>query len=175
MLCPACNHSLTSVETGGVTVDACDGGCGGLWFDNFELKKFDEPLESEGESLLHIQRNPGVQVNPEERRPCPKCADITLRRHFFSVKRKVELDECGMCGGVWLDAGELAGIRDLYNTEAERKKAAADYFSELFDDDLKTVKEKSQEELAKTRRFANMFKFITPSYYIPGHQKWGAF
>ena len=25
-----------------VTVDVCEGGCGGIWFDAFELKKFDD-------------------------------------------------------------------------------------------------------------------------------------
>jgi hypothetical protein len=28
---------------------------------------------------------------------------------------------------------------------------------------------------AKSRRFANMFRFVCPSYYIPGKQSWGAF
>ena len=41
MKCPACENELTDKDVGGVTVDICNGGCGGLWFDNFEFKKFD--------------------------------------------------------------------------------------------------------------------------------------
>jgi hypothetical protein len=32
-----------------------------------------------------------------------------------------------------------------------------------------------EEKLAKTRRVANVFRFICPTYYIPGKQDWGAF
>ena len=41
MICPACGHLLKKIHVNAVEVDACHGGCGGLWFDNFELKRFD--------------------------------------------------------------------------------------------------------------------------------------
>jgi Zn-finger nucleic acid-binding protein len=90
-------------------------------------------------------------------------------RHFFSVKKKVELDECPGCGGFWLDAGELSKIRSLFNTEEEKQKAADEYFSEIFGDKLTAMKSD------KVRKISNMFRFICPSYYIPGKQDWGAF
>ena len=49
MECPACGKQLQQMTAGDVTVDVCKGGCGGMWFDNYELKKFDEPHESAGE------------------------------------------------------------------------------------------------------------------------------
>jgi Zn-finger nucleic acid-binding protein len=36
---------------------------------------------------------------------------MRLHRHFFSAKRRVEVDQCPNCGGYWLDAGELNQIR----------------------------------------------------------------
>jgi len=174
MQCPACDNPLTQMEAGGVTVDICKGGCGGIWFDNYEFRKFDEPHESAGEALLEIDSNPGV-CDTESRHSCPKCSDITLSRHFMSVKRKVEIDQCPKCGGVWLDAGELGQIRNLFNTEAERVQAAEKYFTDVFDSDLLQVRQESEEKVAQARRFANMFKFITPSYYIPGKQSGAAF
>jgi Zn-finger nucleic acid-binding protein len=36
---------------------------------------------------------------------------MKLQRHYFSAKRRVEVDQCPNCGGYWLDAGELAAIR----------------------------------------------------------------
>ena len=35
--------------------------------------------------------------------------------------------------------------------------------------------EQSEETVQKSRRLANMFKFLLPSNYLPGKQKWGAF
>jgi Zn-finger nucleic acid-binding protein len=174
MQCPACENPLTQMEAGGVTVDICKGGCGGIWFDNYEFKKFDEPHESEGEILLEIDHKPGI-YDTESRHNCPKCSDITLSRHFMSVKRKVEIDECPQCGGIWLDAGELGQIRNLFNTEEERIEAAENYFTDVFDSDLLKVRQESEEKAAQAKRIANMFKFITPSYYIPGKQPGGAF
>jgi Zn-finger nucleic acid-binding protein len=166
---------LQEMTVGDITVDVCKGGCGGIWFDNFELKKFDEPHESLGEPLLDIERDESIVVDHTKRLKCPKCDDIVMTRHFFSVKKQVEVDECPGCASFWLDAGELRTIRTLFNTEQQREQAAEQYFSELFGDKLNEMKAKSQAELNKARKVANMFRFICPSNYIPGKQNWGAF
>jgi len=98
-----------------------------------------------------------------------------MMRHFFSVKKNVEVDECGGCAGIWLDAGELRQIRGLFNTEAERHAAAHEYFEDVFGDDLNAMKAESKAKLAKTRKVANIFRYICPTNYIPGKQDWGAF
>lgn len=175
MQCPACENQLSPMEAGGVTVDICKGGCGGIWFDNYEFEKFDEPHEAAGEALIGIQKNPATQPDKTSKHPCPKCEGVVMQRHFVSVKHQVEIDECPMCGGIWLDAGELGDTRGLYNSEEERKKAAAAYFNDVFATDLLNMRTESQEKLARAKKFANMFKFITPSYYIPGKQEGGAF
>ena len=175
MKCPACSNMLQQMTVGDVTVDVCKGGCGGIWFDNFELKKFDEPHESLGEALLDIERDETIVVDHAKRLKCPKCDNIVMMRHFFSVKKQVEVDECPGCAGFWLDAGELRTMRSLFNTEQQREQAAEQYFSEVFGDELNAAKAKSQAELNKSRKVANMFRFICPSYYIPGKQNWGAF
>jgi Zn-finger nucleic acid-binding protein len=158
-----------------IAVDVCKQGCGGLWFDKFELQKVDEPHESAGESLLQIIVGKNVATDHSQRRKCPKCEDITMMRHFFSVKKEVEVDECPNCGGFWLDYGELGRIRSQYASEEERKAAAKDYFENIFGDELKRMQEESQEKLEKAKKIANMFRFICPTYYIPGKQDWGAF
>ena len=120
MKCPACSHELTETKLGGVTLDACKGGCAGVWFDAFELQKVDEQEEVSDEWLLQIERDPAIQVDPALRRACPRCDDVKLKRHFFSAKRQIEVDHCPGCGEYWLDAGELEGIRD------EKAHAAAE-------------------------------------------------
>src|SRR5208282_6282132 len=110
MKCPACFNELAEVRVGDVLVDVCQGGCGGVWFDAFELQRMDDAGEA-GEPLLHIRRNKDVTVDFNRKRDCPRCAGIKLHRHFFSARRKIEVDQCPSCGGYWLDAGELAQIR----------------------------------------------------------------
>ena len=111
MQCPACGNTMTDVKTGDITVDACKGGCGGLWFDHFELRKVEQPAQSAGESLLNIPQNPKAKVDQSQRRKCPRDADIVMMRHFWSVQREATVDECPKCEGVFLDPGELAEIR----------------------------------------------------------------
>lgn len=111
MKCPACDFDLTEMELGGVKVDVCQGGCGGIWFDAFELQRVDEQKEVPSEHLLRIQRNPQIRVDAARKRACPRCDDVKLKRHFFSARRHVEVDHCPNCAGYWLDAGELEKIR----------------------------------------------------------------
>ena len=117
MKCPACFNELTEIQVGALKVDVCQGGCGGIWFDAFELERADEEKEEVGQKLLDIKRDARVQVDRARKRECPRCAGIKLQRHFFSAKRRVEVDQCPNCAGYWLDAGELAAIR-LEKTEA---------------------------------------------------------
>ena len=175
MECPVCGNRLTQMTAGGITVDACKGGCGGLWFDRYELMKVDEADESAGEELLDIERDPNRKIDLSKQLDCPKDDDVVMMRHFFSVKRGVTVDECPSCGGHWLDPGELATIRTEYASEEERERAAAEYFSELFDPELAAAHAETEEDLARARRIAHAFRFISPSYYIPGEQDWGAF
>ena len=97
MKCPACFNELTPFQVRNLTVDVCQGGCGGVWFDAFELQKVDEERETAGEPLLNIQRDERLIVDKSRKRECPRCAGVKLHRHFFSAKRRVEVDECPGC------------------------------------------------------------------------------
>ncbi|MGF1510495.1 MAG: zf-TFIIB domain-containing protein [Myxococcota bacterium] len=175
MECPACPQSLTEVKLQDVTVDVCQEGCGGIWFDNYELQKVDEAHEHQGESLLAMPGSDPVPVDHEERRHCPRCLDFVMMRHFFSVKQKVEIDRCPQCNGVWLDLGELLQIRKAFAREEDRHREATKHFDQLFRKELASMRNKSQQDLERSRQFARMFRFICPSHYIPGDQDWGAF
>jgi uncharacterized protein len=120
--CPVCARKLQPHPVAGLTIDVCHGGCGGLWFDNFELAKFDEPQDFGGEELLDTPFDPFLKIDYRRRRHCPKCEDMPMHRHFFSRARRVEVDSCPNCGGVWLDCGELARIRHEATDTAEMKR-----------------------------------------------------
>lgn len=174
MECPACGRPLVEHTVGTLTVDVCRGGCGGVWFDQLELKKVDEPHESLGEELLDIEREPGLQVDMDRRRTCPRCTGQIMLRHYFSIRREVVVDECPRCAGFWLDAGELRAIREEFSTEVDRNATAQASFDTQFGSQLEAMRKESEHQAEKARSFARMFRFILPSWYLPGKQGWGA-
>ena len=44
-----------------------------------------------------------------------------------------------------------------------------------FENMIRGIDKRAQTNLRKARRIAHAFRFICPSYYIPGKQSWGAF
>ena len=98
-----------------------------------------------------------------------------MMRHFESVARKVAIDECPSCGGVWLDAGELNVIRSEFPSAEARHEAARKAFSEMFDGQLAAEHAKSEVELARARKVSRALRFICPSTYLPGKQEGGAY
>ena len=141
MKCPACGNQLKEMNVEGITADACQAGCAGIWFDSRELRKFDEPHESAGAALRDIARDESIVVDNTKKRKCPKCENIAMMRHCFSIKREVELDECPGCGGVWLDHGELETLRSLFESEQHKDQAAHEHFAQMFDEQLEQMKD----------------------------------
>ncbi len=168
MKCLACQRNLGQRTVGNVTVDCCEGGCGRIWFDRFELQKFDETHEEAGRTLLDVSRADRLSLDPTKRLNCPKCANAIMMRHFFSVKRKAEVDECPACAGFWLDVGELVQIRSLYASEAARKPAAADYFDAIFGDKLAAMHAESEEQAIKP--VASPICFASSPQLLPAGQ-----
>ena len=175
MKCPACDRELQKMTVSDITVDVCRNGCGGIWFDNFELQKMDEKHEAAGESLLDIKIDPSVSVDESKTRMCPICENQKMIKHFRSVNKQIEIDECPKCGGVWLDQGELRQIREQFEDDEARHQAAKEFFTNEFGDKLAKMREESEESLRRATKFARTFRFFCPSYFIPGKQDWGAF
>jgi Zn-finger nucleic acid-binding protein len=134
MRCPACHAELTPTTLAGVTLDACQGGCAGIWFDRGELK-FDPPAELLGQWLDDLAGSRTVRVDPTQRRHCPRCPDSVLMRHFSSAARTVTIDECPTCAGIWLDSGELERIRSEHTSSEDRHRAVVRLFEERVIDD----------------------------------------
>jgi hypothetical protein len=175
MKCPVCDTKLEQVTVGAVQFDVCKSGCGGIFCDNFELQRVDEPNEDAGELLGDIENAKPLHRDAAQRLRCPKCQDVPMKLHFFSVKQQVQVDECPACSGIWLDCGELRSVRSQYRTEEERKQAVEAYFDTLFGGELAAMRQASNEKREKAKRIGRILRFICPSYYIPGKQSWGAF
>jgi hypothetical protein len=170
--CPACSRALEELEAGGIRVDVCRQGCLGIWFDRFELDRVDEAHEGSGEALLDLQASLEREPDKSARHKCPRDGAV-LRRHWFSAQREVEVDTCPQCSGVWLDAGELARIRQT--SAAEREQAIEQLFGEQFEEELSVMRRESEEQRARARAIARALRWICPSYWIPGKQSGAAF
>lgn len=167
MICPSCNGNLSTILIEEIELDVCKEGCGGIWFDRFELQKMDEPHEFTDENLIELLSVESKRAHDNSKRyNCPKCKDVVMMRNFWSVKKQIEIDHCPKCAGYWLDDGELFKIRNQFKTEEERKEAANEYYSVLYNADLLKMKQESQEKAEHARKIANMFRLISPRYYL---------
>lgn len=109
MKCPACKNPLREKGASGMTLDVCYGGCGGIWFDPAELERVD----ARAATTLHtVWQAPHKKVVLTEPRLCPRCPETVLERRWFSELKRVEIDQCPKCHGIWLDAGEFTRIRE---------------------------------------------------------------
>lgn len=110
--CPACGSIMTKIfiPSQGVSLDICDKGCGGIFFDNRELDKFKNCPESniqEISELLSVKEYARVDQNIT--RVCPNCSTNMVKTEL--PNSSVQLDTCYNCGGIFLDYGELDLIR----------------------------------------------------------------
>lgn len=160
MKCPACGEEMTC-EDFGVSVDVCENGCHGIWFDHGELRELDEQNEGVGAALENALRAP--RRNDGDRAPvrCPKC-DIPMHTHKYDRARAINVDECYGCGGFFLDSGELTEIRDHFMNDAEVAAYAKqmtttvpEYAEELADVQVRQRRVGAIQKLTKflTRRY----------------------
>lgn len=175
MLCPACGDELTEVKVADFVVDVCDGGCGGIWFDWFELQRVDEPHEAAGKDLVNTEAGEKRSVDLEKQRRCPRCGDVVLMRHFWSARHEVEVDECPQCAGFWLDAGELEQIRGLFETEEDRRNAGIAEFREKFGEELAGMDAEIQTRLEAVLEVTRKYRFLCPSQFVGKSADWGVF
>ena len=165
MKCPKCSQALSAQVINNITLDVCDQGCAGIWFDQFEFKKFDEKHEVNPEVILKLKSNTTPSQVSDQPLSCPKCEGMKMMRRFSSVAKKVTVDECPNCAGIWLDTGELADIRNEFDTEGQRQSAAKKVFSQMFDKQLSETRDQSNKQNAQLETLGRALRFISPSFY----------
>lgn len=150
MNCPRTNSALQTARIGSVEAHVSTG-CGGIWFPGFQLKKSESLNPEQRMKLIELSRTHRAEdLDTTARLRCPVDDGVVLMRRFFSFKREIEIDECGRCGGVWLDPGEFEKILNLYHSpEALAQKARRQQSSKVIKqlgDDSRRQKEKDRME-----------------------------
>ena len=136
--CPACGKKMIKVgiEAEKCSVDICLDGCGGIFFDNRELEKFDELHENAEEILNQIKEKTFERINEEEIRVCPVCNTLMVKNG--AGKGGLVIDVCNVCGGKFLDNGELQTIRNS-DIDKSNDEIINEELRVLFDENLKEV------------------------------------
>ena len=167
MKCPSCENALTQHTVGGVTLFACDGGCGGYWIRRSAQKQLREAAAGAGAALLSLPRAEGVRTFRDVQHICPDCANTMLYRHCFSRKLDLEIDQCSKCGGFWVEVGRLADILTHDMPEENRKQQVEDYFEVLIRDKVGNMKLVHSDTLEAARQIVQIYRFLCPKDYFP--------
>ena len=140
MKCPSCKNPLREKNAGGMTLDLCYGGCGGIWFDAAELERVS--VSAPAATTLHtIWQIASSNAQPAETRLCPRCPEQVLERKWFSDVKQVEMDQCPKCGGIWLDAGEFSHIYE----EVKKSRETSPLWARAMSEAAELVKERPGE------------------------------
>ena len=106
MKCVKCDGELHRVQVGDLELDQCDR-CAGIWFDPREL---DRVLAQKSIDALRRLSSPRIDLD-ERRGRCPRCRTAGDLVRVASTAGPIHIDTCAVCGGQWLDGGELEVLR----------------------------------------------------------------
>ena len=161
--CPACKEEMTKIfmSEGAANIDVCLNGCGGIFFDNRELKKFDENSESIDELKQAIEGKNFKKTDESQTRICPLC-NTPMVKNSVSTKGNIIIDECYNCGSKFFDHGELTKMREEFPTEQDRRQALlADTYNEV---GLKIDQLEIQNTINHTQR-SKFLKFLDRLFF----------
>jgi uncharacterized protein len=106
MRCVKCAGQLVTVRIEDVDVDQCPQ-CGGIWFDAHELER----VLGQARVDPLLGRAPPEPSHDERRGRCPRCRGEGYLVQIRSRAAPIHVDTCAICGGKWLDGGELDLLR----------------------------------------------------------------
>ena len=101
MNCPKCRVEMLGLALLGVEIEVCPL-CNGSWLDKDELRQI---TRSRGKNAVAVKV---VSKRPTQFR-CPRCR-VPLEEGSHVNDPDFLIDECGECGGIWLDRGELTRL-----------------------------------------------------------------
>jgi len=160
MDCPVCQTKMIEEDFGGVMVDVCKNGCNGIWFDWVELEKLDENHEGFGSALEAALNSSRVSDDNRKRINCPKCSR-PMAPHLYKSSKHVMIDECYLCGGFFLDSGELKVIRDSFMDDKQRDSFVGELLATQ--SGYKNAQSDLEKEKLRVKALGKMTKVLRPS------------
>lgn len=106
---------MRAVKAGEIAVDRCES-CRGLWFDTLELDR----VAKDRQAVAAVD---STDARPNPKRPaamhCPRDKSRLITMHALGQPH-IAYESCKVCGGAFLDAGELKDLSEI--TILERLK-----------------------------------------------------
>lgn len=117
--CPRCHGAMRSLRAGEILLDRCDT-CLGLWFDTLELDK----IAQNRKAVAALDPTPTHPTHASPHRPhsmlCPRDRSTLITMHALGQPH-IPYESCTVCGGAFLDPGELADLSELNIRERLRR------------------------------------------------------
>ncbi|MBT3201798.1 MAG: zf-TFIIB domain-containing protein [Phycisphaerales bacterium] len=108
MDCPKCLNPMEAVEFGEIVVDRCTH-CKGIWFDMLQAEHLKAMKNSE--SIDTGDPEMGKDFNEIDDVNCPKCS-APLIRMVDAGQTHIWYEGCGVCHGLFFDAGEFTDYKE---------------------------------------------------------------
>ena len=117
VVCPACGEKMLKVymPEHGFDLDICVDSCGGIFFDNRELNKYDDENENADIIFEYLGSKFFQKTDESKIRICPACNTPMVK--MGAGVSDVEIDVCNVCGAKFLDNGELEKIRNPFSKD----------------------------------------------------------
>lgn len=155
--CPACGKVMEKVfiPSQGINLDICTQGCGGIYFDNREFKRFDEQNEDISVIIDSLSNKTFEKVDVAKTRICPACGSKMVKNK--SLKNEIEVDDCYVCGGKFLDNEELFKIREEYENNEQRGADVLNYVYSHVGKELSGLEDKRIDAIEKRTLTQKLF------------------
>lgn len=161
--CPACGKQMTKLymAEAGVNIDICLDGCGGIYFDNRELDKFDESHEKIDEILQAIEGKHFEPAEDKEVRICPVCG-IPMAK-MGAAGGEVQIDVCNSCGAKFLDNGELHKIRESVDKPNSKADALIDI---MYEENMRSITKVPTKRSISREKRRTFFENLAKRYFV---------
>lgn len=158
LICPACGKEMEKVfiPSQGINLDICTKGCGGIYFDNREFKEFDEQHEDITKIIESLAGKTFEKVDTTQERICPNCG-AKMVKNSTSVRKQIEVDDCYVCGGKFLDNEELIKIRAEYENNEQRDADILKYVYATVGKELDEVDKRHTEAIQNRTATQKLF------------------
>ena len=158
--CPACGKEMKKIFLPDINlnIDICADGCGGMFFDNRELKMLNKDGEQIDEIIKSIEGKTFDKVDDSKERICPACGAKMVKNKVDNDETKnndfVVIDECYNCGGKFLDYGELEKYKhEIKDKSATQEKPDIQYLYSQ----IGLVNDSIEQDLAKASPIKKLF------------------
>ncbi len=122
-LCPICRVAMEQISATAATelsvyIDQCPN-CGGFWFDNKELFVAPAEIAEEYDSVI----TKGKKIGAATQNPiCPRCELPLILLKDPELSKRIQLDICPKCMGLWLDKSEFLQYKEYQKEKMEKVK-----------------------------------------------------